>query len=170
MKKIFIFLFCIILTSPAYADTSQENPYDSKLPNNSYEEYNTTSEIQTLPSETENIEQSYNSTSSNLTPDTPIVDWNSYITDLCLTVKDNWRPQRGGVAGRVIINARIGKNGELLSADIKNSSGSKKIDDSALQAIKSIASFKPFPIDSTQNTINVPFKFFKATNSYNVTF
>lgn len=167
MKNIFILLFCFALVSPTFANNIQDNTANLNLSSGDISQNSYTETLEPSSAST----TSYNEDDANLNVSNTLpIDWNSYITDLCLKIKSNWRPYKGGASGRAIVSAKIGKNGELISIDIKNSSGLKKIDNSALEAIKASAPFSPFPIDSTEADISVPFKFFKATNSYNVTF
>lgn len=169
MKKFFILFFYLFFTPLVFANDNSNNFFPSNLPNENISNKG----YMEIPKEqipNEENEQYVESNNSNSEVSAPVVDWNSYITDLCTAIKTNWQVQRGGASGRTVIDTVIGKNGELISADIKTSSGLKKLDNSALEAIKASSPFNPFPIDSTELKIHIPFKFFKATNSYNVTY
>lgn len=53
--------------------------------------------------------------------------------------------RRMGEEGRVVVEFRLGSNGEVLHVRVKESSGSERLDEAALQAVREAASFPPFP-------------------------
>lgn len=68
-----------------------------------------------------------------------------YIASVEMKVKKNWKlpvTNNGGVAK---VQFKINREGKLLSCDIKQSSGNKDNDNSALAAVKNTEPFEKFP-------------------------
>ena len=65
------------------------------------------------------------------------------------------------LSGTAVVRFKVRANGELVSREIENSSGSKVLDDAALQSIDKAAPFPPMPNDMASDDleISVPFKF-----------
>lgn len=53
--------------------------------------------------------------------------------------------RRMGEEGRVVVEFKLGSNGEVLHVRVKESSGRERLDEAALQAVREAASFPPFP-------------------------
>lgn len=68
---------------------------------------------------------------------------------------------RSRQAGTVLIRFTVGPSGELLSREVKSSSGSQMLDDAAMAALDRAAPFPPMPQDVAHGPIEVqvPFKF-----------
>jgi periplasmic protein TonB len=68
---------------------------------------------------------------------------------------------RAHQAGTVLVEFKIAPSGQLLSREIKQSSGSKLLDDAAVAALDRAAPFPPMPKSSSQEPLDVqvPFKF-----------
>lgn len=69
----------------------------------------------------------------------------TYIVNIQNKIRQNWDPpvtNNGGIA-KVLL--KIDREGNLISCDIKESSGNKNNDDSAIKAVKSTAPFDKFP-------------------------
>lgn len=68
---------------------------------------------------------------------------------------------RSKLTGTVWIKFKVGPAGELISREIKTSSGSKVLDDAAMAAIDRAAPFPPIPREASADpiTISVPFRF-----------
>jgi protein TonB len=63
--------------------------------------------------------------------------------------------------GTAVVRFKVGPNGDLMSREIVNSSGSKVLDDAALASIDKASPFPPMPKDLHRDEIeiSVPFKF-----------
>lgn len=63
--------------------------------------------------------------------------------------------------GTVVIRFTVGPQGELISREITESSGSKTLDDAAMASIDRAAPFPPMPTDASTGPliVSVPFKF-----------
>jgi len=68
---------------------------------------------------------------------------------------------RAHQAGTVLIEFKIAPSGQLLSREIKQSSGSKLLDDAAIASLDRAAPFPPMPKSGSQEPLDVevPFKF-----------
>ena len=68
---------------------------------------------------------------------------------------------RTQLSGTAVVRFKVRANGELVSREIASSSGSKVLDDAALESIQRAAPFPPMPkdLDSDELEISVPFKF-----------
>lgn len=68
---------------------------------------------------------------------------------------------RSKIAGTVVVRFKVGPQGELLSREVATSSGSKLLDDAAVQSIERAAPFPKMPEDATDESmvVSVPFKF-----------
>jgi protein TonB len=68
---------------------------------------------------------------------------------------------RTQISGTAVIRFKVRANGELVSRELVSSSGSKLLDDAALESIEKAAPFPPMPkdLDSNELEISVPFKF-----------
>ena len=68
---------------------------------------------------------------------------------------------RSRLSGTVLLQFTVGSTGQLLSREVKSSSGSKALDDAAVAALDRAAPFPPMPEDLGQGPIEVeiPFKF-----------
>lgn len=84
-----------------------------------------------------------------------------YVKSVQKKIRENWKlpvTNNGGVA-KVLF--KIDRNGKLLSCEIKQSSGNKINDESALNAVKNTAPFNKFPenTDKKLNEISVIMSF-----------
>ncbi|HES76591.1 MAG TPA: energy transducer TonB [bacterium] len=53
--------------------------------------------------------------------------------------------RRMGEEGKVLVEFRLGSNGEILHVRVKEGSGSERLDEAALLAVREAAPFPPFP-------------------------
>ncbi len=86
-------------------------------------------------------------------------NWGPYMRDLERRIKQNWNPPKGDASKRVVVMFKIGRDGRLLSINIKKSSGSVSNDDAAKAAIELTAPFKPLPPEFKGNSIDIEFTF-----------
>ena len=86
-------------------------------------------------------------------------DFSEYMRDMQLNIKQNWTPPVLKEHTNVTVQYKIGKNGELLSYSIYKSSGNKEMDNSAIEALKQTAPFRPLPNTYKKSSIDVQFTF-----------
>ena len=84
-----------------------------------------------------------------------------YLGTLRKTLERSKVNPRSRVSGTVLIRFTVDPRGQLLSREVKSSSGSKILDDAAMAALDRAAPFPPMPDDLAQGPIEVqvPFKF-----------
>lgn len=87
------------------------------------------------------------------------VDFSSYMRDMQKNIKINWNPPKLTKNTSVTLVYTIGKNGELLSYAVYKSSGNKEMDNSAIEALKATAPFKPLPAAFSKSSVDVKFTF-----------
>jgi protein TonB len=92
-------------------------------------------------------------------PPNPLMDYTNIIKK---RIMDNLTyptsAKEAGFQGTVRLNLHLSYRGEILDAVIKESSGYKILDDSALATAKGVASYPPFPpsIDEKKLWIEIP--------------
>lgn len=86
-------------------------------------------------------------------------DFGPYMRDLQRRIKRNWNPPKGNESKRVVLLFRVGKDGKLLSYSIHKSSGSTKVDQAALDALKLTSPFRPLPPEFTGDFVDIQFTF-----------
>lgn len=86
-------------------------------------------------------------------------DFQTYMKNTQVKIKSNWNPPKDEDSGQVVMTYKINKNGDLESFRILKSSGSQKLDDSAVSSLKNAAPFDPLPKDFKGNDIDVQFTF-----------
>ena len=72
-------------------------------------------------------------------------------------IKMNWNPTKGNNSNPVIILLSIAKNGMLLNVEVHKSSGSQTFDNSAINAIRLTAPFKPLPQKFEGDKVDIQF-------------
>jgi len=84
-----------------------------------------------------------------------------YLGTLRKTLERTKVNPRSRLAGTVMIRFTVGPSGQVLSREVKESSGSKLLDDAAMAALEKASPFPPMPEDLAQGPIEVqvPFKF-----------
>lgn len=87
------------------------------------------------------------------------VDFGPYMRELQRRIKMNWTPPKGNSNKLIVTLFKIAKDGSLLSVEIKESSGVKEYDDSAIEAIKLTAPFRPLPSGHKGDSISIQFTF-----------
>ena len=67
----------------------------------------------------------------------------------------------GHLSGTVLLGFTIAPSGQVLTREVKKSSGSKVLDDAAMAALDRAAPFPPMPRDLAHGSLElqVPFKF-----------
>jgi periplasmic protein TonB len=84
-----------------------------------------------------------------------------YLGALRKTLEKSKVNPRIHLAGTVLIAFTVSPSGQVLTREVKRSSGSKLLDEAAMAAIDKAAPFPPMPPDAAQGPIEVkvPFKF-----------
>lgn len=76
-----------------------------------------------------------------------------YVTQAQKKIRENWNLPVTNNSGIAKVLFKIDRNGKLVSCEIKQSSGNKINDESALNAVKNTAPFDKFP-KNTDNKLN----------------
>ncbi len=88
-----------------------------------------------------------------------IAYWEPYMIALERKIKNNWTPPKSDISKRVVVVFEIAKDGKLLSSKITKSSGNKKADRAALDAIIISEPFKPLPSEFKGESVPIEFTF-----------
>ena len=85
----------------------------------------------------------------------------AYLGEVRKTLEKSKITPRAHLSGTVLIGFRIGPSGQVLTREVKKSSGSKVLDDAAMAALDHAAPFPPMPHDLAHGSLElqVPFKF-----------
>lgn len=86
-------------------------------------------------------------------------DFKPYINYLQSDIKSNWYPLEFKGKKRAVAFFRIGRSGELKKVKIFKSSGDRKFDNEALNAVHQSAPFSPLPKEFKGSTVDVLFTF-----------
>lgn len=87
------------------------------------------------------------------------VDFEPYMKKLQKCIKNNWNPPQGNKSKSVILLFSIAKDGSLLDVKVHSSSGSIRVDNAAIQAVKATAPFDPLPSEFNGNSVDIQFTF-----------
>ncbi len=87
------------------------------------------------------------------------IDFNPFMANLQKKIKSNWNPPRGQKSKRVIVLFKLTKDGNLISSNIKQSSGNQDVDQAALEAVKKSAPFDSLPAEYDEEDIDIQFTF-----------
>lgn len=87
------------------------------------------------------------------------VNWTLYMRELEKSIKNNWNPPKKLTTKQVIIFFTINKNGSLGESRIQKSSGDALCDETALQAVRITAPFKPLLEEFDGKSIDIEFTF-----------
>lgn len=82
-----------------------------------------------------------------------------YIISVEKQIKQNWKPPVMKEYKSAKVQFKISKDGNLMSAVIKESSNDKNFDNLALETVKKTAPFEKFPQNTDKNEISVIMKF-----------
>jgi periplasmic protein TonB len=101
------------------------------------------------------------SSSEAKTGSTDTTQFKLYLGKLSEVVQKAAVNPRSRLTGTVWVKFKVSPSGDLISREVKTSSGSKVLDDAAIAAIERAAPFPPIPREASNEpvTISVPFKF-----------
>ena len=91
----------------------------------------------------------------------------AYNDEMHKKIVSKWTPPSVNKNMRVVLDFTIQKNGRVTDAKIYKSSGDKKLDDSALKALKKASPLPPLPLNFNQDSINVKFDFVLTADNNN---
>lgn len=83
----------------------------------------------------------------------------AYVTDVQEKVKQKWQLPQDYVFQRVVADIMIDRDGSLLSAMLKQSSGDKTVDKAALKAIQDAAPFSRVPASAKSLPVQIEYIF-----------
>lgn len=87
------------------------------------------------------------------------VDFGPYMSKMQREIKANWNPPNIKTTKHVVLLYKINKDGTVPKSEILKSSGSKKMDASALEALNKSAPFPPLPKKFKGDNIDIQFTF-----------
>jgi len=94
----------------------------------------------------------------------------SYLLHLKKKIQGVWvyptSAARSGIGGALVIEFSVANNGELLYANLLDSSGHSVLDRSALAAVKAAAPYFPFPPRMKAKRLRIRANFIYVTSSY----
>lgn len=83
-----------------------------------------------------------------------------YMNNMQHTVKANWNPKTNSEnSTRVVLKYRIHKNGEISNIEVLKSSGDKKMDETAIEAVRKSSPLAELPEAIKENYVDVNFSF-----------
>ncbi len=83
-----------------------------------------------------------------------------YMNNMQHTVKANWNPKTNSEnSTRVVLKYRIHKNGEISNIEVLKSSGDKKMDETAIEAVRKSSPLAELPDAIKENYVDVNFSF-----------
>ena len=90
---------------------------------------------------------------------TDSVDFHPYMNNLLRKIKYNWKPPMGIKYKTVTLLFKVDKTGRLLSLKVLNTSGDKKMDECAINAVNLSAPFDSLPVNYKEKDVEIQFKF-----------
>lgn len=88
-----------------------------------------------------------------------LADFEPYMQNLQKKIKANWTPPPNKKSNQVILIFKIAKDGSLLSSGVLKSSGIRKVDNAAKEALLKSVPFDKFPDSYHAENIDVQFSF-----------
>lgn len=86
-------------------------------------------------------------------------EFSDYMTDVQAKVDKNWAPPESIQTAHVKVVFTISREGELISYEIKESSGDTLFDESVKECLKKAAPFNHFPESSTRQSVKIAYDF-----------
>lgn len=82
-----------------------------------------------------------------------------YMQEIKNRIQKTWNPPDFMMEGHALIVFKVLRNGELLDIRILESSKNALFDESSIEAVRKSAPFKPFPQNTTRETITIKYSF-----------
>lgn len=86
-------------------------------------------------------------------------DMSPYVSELKRNIRMNWRPVKSSEGNYVELFLRIAKDGRLVILNVKKTSESGDVDDSALNAVKKTLPLSPLPSKYNKSFFDLVFTF-----------
>ena len=86
-------------------------------------------------------------------------NFKKYMKYLEKEIKRNWYPPKVRKTKHAIILFNISKKGKLLDCKVYKSSGNKKYDNAAIEAVKKTAPFQPLPVGYKNESVTIQLRF-----------
>jgi TonB family protein len=83
----------------------------------------------------------------------------SYMANVQNKIRSNWNPPNGDESRKVVLVFKVGRDGNILSHSVNESSGDKVMDDAAVEALMKSQPFEPLPKDFSGNSVDIQFSF-----------
>lgn len=126
------------------------NTHEEDYSNNyNYDENNVNYEKESTQNRSQNNtkQRSYNN-----------VDFSNYMSNIENRIKNNWYPPKSNTTSRAVVLFELNRNGEVISAKIKQSSGNALCDKAAISAIEN-THFDPLPSEYEGDSVPIEFSF-----------
>lgn len=93
-------------------------------------------------------------------------EFQPYVEEMHKKISDKWTPPAVNKDSEVVLEFTVLKTGQVKDAKIFKSSGDKKVDDSALTALKKAAPLPPLPLNFPRDEVTIKFNFTVKANQY----
>ena len=90
-----------------------------------------------------------------------------YMRNLQRQLRKNWHPPEIEASTKVTVYFEVKRDGNIKSMMILKSSGFKRLDEAALNAVRYAVPYPPFPSGYTKDTLNIQFDFVYNANHKN---
>lgn len=87
------------------------------------------------------------------------ISWAPYMKRLEKKIRRNWNPPKANESKRTVVLFKIDRSGKLLSIKTLKTSGFKKADDAARDAVITSDPFEPLPEGFSGHSIDIEFTF-----------
>lgn len=86
------------------------------------------------------------------------VDFGPYMAAMQKEVKKHWFPPRGSESKHTVVFWKVQNDGTITNVRIDKSSGSPKVDEASLKAVRSVGKFRPLPTGAP-DSVDIQFTF-----------
>jgi TonB family protein len=93
-------------------------------------------------------------------------EFQPYLEEMHKQISGKWQPPAVNKDSEVILRFTILKNGHVIDEQVAQSSGDKRVDESALAALRKASPLPPLPLSFSKDSITVNFNFVVRANSY----
>lgn len=110
-----------------------------------------------------NINKIKNNVLKTITNKNPEIDkdlfFKNYMHDMQIKIKNNWTPPKYDTSKKTVLFFTVKRSGEVENIRVKESSGSKDSDDSAIEALKKSSPLAPFDSEIKEEKVDIMFTF-----------